>query len=139
MKSNLRIVSAEYLKDYQIEIRFSDNTCNIFDYKPMVTSGHEEFSKYLDVTKFKEYSVVNGGYSISWGEEWDMILPIKTLYSKSSFLPKKTKKKVELSVSEFAAKLQISRQAVLKKIKNKTLPKNAKARLVGKTWIIELT
>jgi len=42
-----------------------------------------------------------------------------------------------ISVSEYAAQLNISRQAVLKRINNRKLPKGTKAKKVGNTWIIE--
>ncbi len=78
----IKISHIDYVKDYKINIFFSDGTCNLFNYKPLVTSNHEEFKQYLDITKFKKCKVVNNKMAVAWGKTWDMILPIETLYNK---------------------------------------------------------
>ena len=45
-------------------------------------------------------------------------------------------KTISVSVTEYADTLEISRQAVLKKIKDKKLPKGVKAKKVGNQWVI---
>lgn len=82
MKNNLKITHAKYVGDYKISIVFSDKKVNTVDYEPMVTSGHEEFSPYMDISKFKKFKTVDFGTAIAWGKDWDMILPLETLYSK---------------------------------------------------------
>lgn len=42
----------------------------------------------------------------------------------------------ELSVTEYAKQLGLTRQAVLSQINENRLPDNVSARMVGKTWII---
>ena len=82
MQYNIKIISALYHSDYKLTIFFNDGTENTFDYKNFVTSGHEEFTPYLNVIKFKKFKVVNSKKAIAWGKEWNMILPIDILYRK---------------------------------------------------------
>ena len=87
MNTELKIRNAVYDSDYRIRIEFTDGTHNTFDYKSMVTSGHEEFKQYLDITKFKKFQIVDNGYSIAWKNNWEMILKFEDLYSRKS-IPK---------------------------------------------------
>lgn len=89
MKTGIKIISATYFEDYKIKFKFSDNHVNIFDYKPLVTSGHEEFSKYLNITEFKKFSIIQNGTGFAWGYNWEMILPLHTLYSQKTIRYKK--------------------------------------------------
>lgn len=89
LPKGLTIASIEYLKDYKMNIYFTDGTCNLFNYKSLVTSKHEEFKQYLDITKFKNFKIVNKGTAIAWGKNWDMILPIEILYNKKFVKPNK--------------------------------------------------
>ena len=84
MKTGIKIIDVEYAGDYKLAITFSDKTINLFDYKSLVTLNHEGFRKYLDVTKFKKFKVVNNRTAIAWGKNWEMILPLYTLYYKRS-------------------------------------------------------
>ena len=84
MKAGIKIKHATYEPDYKIKILFTDGKCNIFDYTPLVTSDHEEFSPFLNVSKFKKFQVVDGDF-IAWGDEWKMMLEPETLYHKKSF------------------------------------------------------
>ncbi len=84
MKTGIKIVNVEYVGDYKLAISFSDKKKNVFDYKPFVTYDHEEFKPYLDVTRFKKFKIVDNNTSIAWGKDWEMILPLHTLYSKKT-------------------------------------------------------
>lgn len=44
----------------------------------------------------------------------------------------------ELSVTQYANKLGLTRQAILSQINNNRLPKNVVAKKVGNSWIINL-
>lgn len=83
MKTGIKIVSAKHVYGYKIEIKFSDGKVNTFDYKSLVTLEHECFKPYSDLNKFRKFKIINGHTSIAWGDDWNMILPIHTLYSKS--------------------------------------------------------
>lgn len=89
MKTGIKISSASYSGDYKIKFKFSNGHINIFDYKPLVSSGHEEFSKYLDVTEFKKFSIIKNKTGFAWGHNWEMILPLHTLYSQKTIRYKK--------------------------------------------------
>ncbi len=84
MKAGIKIITATYLEDYKIKFKFSDGHINIFDYKPLVTSGHEEFKKYLNVVEFKKFSLIQNKTGLAWGYNWEMILPLETLYNKTT-------------------------------------------------------
>lgn len=45
----------------------------------------------------------------------------------------------ELSVTQYAARQNVTRQAILLQIKDKRLPKNVSSKKVGATWVIVLT
>ena len=82
MKKGVTIKSAKYLKEYKIEILFSDGKVNVFDYKNLVLRGHEECIPYRDIDMFKKFKIVSNS-EIAWGDNWDMLLPLNTLYNKS--------------------------------------------------------
>lgn len=44
---------------------------------------------------------------------------------------------MQLSVSQYAANIRLTRQAVLWQIKNNKLPKGVKAEKLGNVWIIK--
>lgn len=93
MKSGIKIVCAEYQSGYKIKISFSDGKVNIFDYEGLVMRNHRESFPYRNIEKFKQFSIVDER-EIAWGESWDMILPIETIYNKSGFF-KAGRKKIE--------------------------------------------
>lgn len=93
MGSHIRIKHAVYLGDYKIKITFTDGKVNVFDYKPLVTSGHEEFSQYLDVTEFKKFKVSRHKDDIHWKKNDEMVLSLDTLYSKKTVRVKRLAKK----------------------------------------------
>lgn len=84
MKSEIKIISAEYVEGYKIRITFSDGRVNIFDYEGLVMRNHEESLPYRDIENFKKFSIVSG-CEIAWGDNWAMILPLKTIYNKAGF------------------------------------------------------
>lgn len=109
MKTPLKIIKVKHCEDYILEISFSNGSTNYFNYKNLVTSGHEEFNKYLNIIEFKKFKIILNGDSIAWGKSWDMMLPIIDLYSKKH-------KKL--------------------KIKKFRLPKNLKTIIINEPWEI---
>lgn len=81
MKTGIRIKSAQYAGDYKLKITFTDGKVNIFDYKSLVTSGHDEFSRYLDITKFKKFKISKLGDEIYWDDDC-MLVSLQSLYNK---------------------------------------------------------
>ena len=82
MKTGIIIASAKYLSGYKIEFTFSDGWVNVFDYENVVMRNHEESFPYRDIKKFRKFKIVSGGTEIAWGKDWDMILPLHTIYAK---------------------------------------------------------
>lgn len=82
MKTGIKILSAKYLNEYKIAITFSDGVVNIFDYETLVMRDHEEFKTYKDLNEFKKFQIIANGTMIGWGENWEMVLPLNTLYTK---------------------------------------------------------
>lgn len=84
MKKGISIVAAKYHIGYKIKITFSDGKINVFDYSNLVLREHEESLPYRDINKFKKFKIINDT-EIAWGNDWDMLLPLKTIYEKSGF------------------------------------------------------
>lgn len=87
MYTTVKIKSAKHVEDYKIEIKFSDGKVNVFDYRFLVNSDHQEFKKYADISKFKKFSIGEYKDCIYWGNNWEMILPVETLYAKKYIRP----------------------------------------------------
>lgn len=81
MKKGIKIQSTEYLENYTIRFIFSDGRVNIFDYANLVRKPIN--AKYLDISEFKKFEIIEGSTEIAWGEDWDMLLPLQTIYSKT--------------------------------------------------------
>jgi hypothetical protein len=74
----LKIVSAKYLSDYVIRIRFDDGTDRVVDFKPfLVKASHPEIVKYLKESNFKKFIIDNG--NLNWND-YELIFPISDLY-----------------------------------------------------------
>jgi hypothetical protein len=87
----VHILSARHLTDYKIEVTFSDGKVNVFDYTNLVMRDHAECVPYREEEAFKQFKVVNNN-EIAWGDNWDMLLPFKTIYTKSGLTTKGRKK-----------------------------------------------
>jgi hypothetical protein len=75
----LDIVSARYIKDYEIEIEFEDGAKGVVDFSSYRCRGGV-FSDFNDIEYFKSFRVDKELGVISWGNGVD-IAP-ETLYSK---------------------------------------------------------
>lgn len=75
----LKIISAKYIEKYKLLIVYSDGKEQIIDFGPfLLTSQHPEIQKYLNLKKFKKFTLSEG--DLMWGD-FDLIFPIMDLYN----------------------------------------------------------
>jgi hypothetical protein len=78
MKKLIKIKSAKYIKDYKIELSFNDNKKTTVDFLLFLKSNkHPDILKYLKVSVFKQFKIVNG--DLDWND-FDLTFPITDLY-----------------------------------------------------------
>jgi hypothetical protein len=74
----IEIKSANYIGDYAIRILFSDGVNKLVDFKTFLeSSSHPSIRKYLDETKFKQFTILDG--NLNWND-YDLIFPVQDLY-----------------------------------------------------------
>ena len=74
----IEIKSANYIGDYAIRILFSDGVNKLVDFKTFLeSSSHPSIRKYLDETKFKQFTILDG--NLNWND-YDLIIPVQDLY-----------------------------------------------------------
>ncbi len=74
----ISIISAEYIRDYKINLTFSDGVVRVIDFGPFLISAKNPMAKkYLDKKLFKKYSIEYG--DIVWND-YEMCFPIWDLY-----------------------------------------------------------
>jgi hypothetical protein len=74
----IEIKSANYIADYAIRILFSDGVNKLVDFKTFLeSSSHPSIRKYLDETKFKQFTILDG--NLNWND-YDLIFPVQDLY-----------------------------------------------------------
>lgn len=77
--SDIRINRADYINEYKLELEFNDGKIQVVDFAPFLNSSkHPEIREYLDVEKFKQFSIVDG--DLDWGD-FDLTFPIWDLYN----------------------------------------------------------
>ena len=77
--NQLKIVSAKYLSDYAIRVKFSDGKEKLVDFKPFLSKSlHPSIKKYLDENKFSNFSLIDG--NLNWND-YDLIFPLSDLYN----------------------------------------------------------
>ena len=64
----LRVVDADYIKDYQLLLTFNDGVRKIADLQPYLTG--EVFGELSDINKFIQYGLT--GYTIVWANGADL-------------------------------------------------------------------
>jgi DUF971 family protein len=75
----IKIVSAKYLSDYAIRIKFSDGNEKLVDFKPFLSKSlHPSIKKYLDENQFSNFSYTEG--NLIWND-YELIFPISDLYN----------------------------------------------------------
>ncbi|MDP1623432.1 MAG: DUF2442 domain-containing protein [Bacteroidales bacterium] len=73
----IEIVSAEYIGDRAIRVKFDNGVEKCIDFKPfLLNSLHPSIRKYLDETLFKEFQIIDG--NLNWND-YDLIFPIEDL------------------------------------------------------------
>lgn len=74
----LQIVSAEYLSDFVVKIRFNDGIEQIVDFKPFLKKSlHPDIQKYTSEDQFSKFVLEDG--NLNWND-FEMIFPIIDLY-----------------------------------------------------------
>ena len=78
----LYITEAAVVDELKVDLTFSDNTRQIVNVGEFIRRHpHPQYNKYLDVRKFRRFSIENG--NIVWGKYWDLMFPIEQLHSGS--------------------------------------------------------
>ena len=74
----IAIVKAEYQQDFQIKLLFSDKSEQIVDFAEVLQTAKNPMThKYLDLDKFKEFTVEYG--DLMWND-YEMCFPTWDLY-----------------------------------------------------------
>ena len=74
----IEIQSAEYRADYKLWLQFSDDQERLVDFEPFLRRSRNPMIRaYLDVEKFKQFSLVYG--DLQWND-YDLCFPIADLY-----------------------------------------------------------
>ena len=75
----IEIASIEYHGSYKLLITFNDGKEQIVDFEPFLQkSQHPEIRKYLDIERFKKYTLEYG--HLHWND-YDLSFSIDDLYS----------------------------------------------------------
>jgi len=73
------IENVQYLEEYKLRLRFSDETEKVVDFEPFLKrSLNPLITKYLDIERFKTFSIENG--DLQW-DDYDLCFPISDLYA----------------------------------------------------------
>ena len=74
----IKIIAARYLKDYQIEFEFDDQTKKVIDFEGFLKKAKNPMlKKYLDVAVFKNFTLRDG--DIDWND-YELCFPIADIY-----------------------------------------------------------
>ena len=72
------IKEAKYIKEYKIKITFNDNSIQLIDFYPFLSSSlNPHIRKYLDINEFKKFKINEG--DLEWND-YDLCFPIADLY-----------------------------------------------------------
>ena len=75
----IKLINATYLNEYNIELRFSDNTVRQINFEIFLkTHSHPQFDKYKKLNNFRKFKIERG--NIVWGKNWDLIFDLWELY-----------------------------------------------------------
>lgn len=74
----IEIISAEYVADYKLRLRFSDGNERLVDFGSFLRDSLNPMIRtYLDLEKFKRFTVEYG--DLQWND-YDLCFPIADLY-----------------------------------------------------------
>ena len=74
----IEIRTATYVGNFVISVDFSDGVSQNIDFKPFLNHTlHPSIRRYLDETKFQQFSIVDG--NLNWND-YELIFPLEELY-----------------------------------------------------------
>jgi hypothetical protein len=74
----IAIQEAKYSGNYKINIIFNDNSSQLIDFYPFLSSSlNPHINKYLNINKFKNIEIHEG--DLEWND-YDLCFPIADLY-----------------------------------------------------------
>jgi len=77
-EQTVMVVSVKWLRDYKLEINFSDTTSQIIDFSSfIINSKHPDINQYQDISRFKKYTITNG--DLEWND-YELCFSIEDLY-----------------------------------------------------------
>jgi Protein of unknown function (DUF2442) len=68
-----------YLKDYQIRVKFSDQTERDIDFEKPFNQLKGYYANYREPALFQTFTIEMG--NLVWGKNWDVIFPVWDLYT----------------------------------------------------------
>lgn len=84
--ANVKLMKAEYVKDYIYRFEYSNGKVFETDFRPIILSG-EYYKEYLDITKFKKMKIRDEWGDIYWGKNWDLCFHLEAYYGETKVLP----------------------------------------------------
>lgn len=73
----ISVISAEFVGDFRINVKFNNRTTIIVDFKPFLENSlHPAIRKYLDEKLFREFKIVDG--NLNWND-YDLVFPVEDL------------------------------------------------------------
>ncbi len=73
----MKIVSAKHIKDYEVELTFSNGKVKIIDFSGK-KFGRWFLGKWSKPENFVKFKIDKG--NIVWGKDWDVIFHVEDLY-----------------------------------------------------------
>lgn len=73
------MVKAEWMKDYQVAVHFSDATQRVIDFTKAFAQLKGYYAQYRQPALFQAFTIDSG--NLVWGEDWDVIFPTWDLYT----------------------------------------------------------
>lgn len=74
----IKLNKAEYLNGYKIKLTFQDHKTRTIDFRHFLENAQNPMTrKYLDINKFKEFSIEYG--DLVWND-YELCFPIADLY-----------------------------------------------------------
>ena len=74
----ITVRKVNYIGDYKLSITFNDNTTQVIDFYPFLSSSlNPHIRKYLNIAEFKKFEIKEG--DLGWND-YDLCFPIADLY-----------------------------------------------------------
>ncbi len=78
MDQIIDIHQVDYIEKYKLKITFSDGKEQMVDFGPFLKkSKHPDIQKYLEIEKFKKFSIIEG--NLDWND-YELCFPTIDLY-----------------------------------------------------------